>query len=131
LTKKNIIITFSISSLIIGLFVYILFDKNIILLKYFNFSISSQCIYCQIIRNYLSDIFYMFFICSVCHLYDLYEIPKTYIIIIFLTPFFHEFLQFYFSSLGTFDIIDILFYILISLIYYFFIYSYLEKKTCP
>jgi hypothetical protein len=41
---------------------------------------------------------------------------------LFLSPFVHEILQYYFIKLGTFDIYDVVLYFCVSLSYYLFIY---------
>ena len=128
MSKKKILLIFATLNLLLGLLVYFILDRNIMLFEHFNFSKSYYPLNYNPLRNYLSDVLYMFFICSICHFYLLIKIPKAYIIFFFLTPVLHEFLQFFFNSMGTFDVIDLIVYFLVSLIYYFLIYKYIEKK---
>ncbi len=97
-----------------------LFDSEIIILE--NFNLSNYQFSCNILRNYLSDFFYMLFICLLSHYYVTLKISKIYISILFLSPFVHEILQYYFIKLGTFDIYDVVLYFCVSLSYYLFIY---------
>jgi hypothetical protein len=129
--KKKIILIFASTNLFLGLLVYVLLDRNIILFKSFNFPNSINSLYLNQLRNYLSDFFYMLFICSICHFYHLIKIQKAYIFLILLSPILHESLQFFFLSLGTFDLFDLIVFVLVSLIYYFPIYNYIEKNINP
>jgi hypothetical protein len=127
LEKKKIILIFALTNLFLGLLVYVLLDRNTILFKFFNFSASTNFFSFNQLRNYLSDFFYMFFICSICHFYHLIKIQKVYIILLLLSPVLHESLQFFFISLGTFDLFDLIVYFSVTSIYYLLIYKYIEK----
>jgi hypothetical protein len=124
LNKKGVLIFLAFLNLLVGLLIYLIFDRDIKLLHYFNFS--GKYLNYPILRNHFSDFFYMLFICFLSHFYITIKISKIYISMLLFSPFLHEILQFYFFGLGTFDLYDLILYFIVSLTYYLFIYRRYE-----
>ena len=124
MNKKGLLLFLAFLNLLMGLLIYIIFDRNIKLLRYFNFS--GNHLNYPILRNHFSDFFYILFICFLSHFYAIIKISKIYILILLFSPFIHEILQFYFFGLGTFDLYDLILYFIVSLTYYLFIYRVYE-----
>ena len=126
MSKQVVLILLAFTSLFFGFLTYLVLDRNILLFSYFKFS--QLNLEFRFFRNYFSDFFYVLFVCLLSHLYFTIKISNIYIVIFLFTPILHELFQFFFLFSGTFDIFDMLIYLLVISLYYSFIFRKYEQK---
>ena len=119
--RKKVI--FSIYTLLIGVLIYYLYQKQILV---------KNNIIASFIRNYIPDILWTISFYSVSTIF-LKEITKNYIIYtaihIIIIGIFFELLQFTGVVIGTFDFFDIIIYIISAIVASLIENKYWRKKT--
>jgi hypothetical protein len=57
------------------------------------------------------------------------KIPAFYVLLFLFLPVLHEFLQYFEPSLGTFDIFDVILYLVIIILYFFILKKEHAKRS--
>ena len=109
--------------LFIGSFCYLLFRPEVQFIQFFDFSPHKPLIlienkFLQIFFcNYFCDIMWCVFICEAALLLKKFKVYNIYIIILLALPMASEIGQYFGIIKGTFDIVDLIIYILIQTSY--------------
>jgi hypothetical protein len=113
-----------ISCLLIGFVIYFIFSPNVLMFRYFNLGETKAIvdknynIVFSLIRNYLCDIVWCVFVFETVLFLIIQKTPLFYVLFLAMVPFIAELSQYYRLIPGTYDIVDLLLYIIILIAYF-------------